>query len=197
MFEWEEADRYSFEDSERFEEDSLCSWLSEPESLCNNWRGWKRSGNNVYYIKKTPQDGRLGTLAELCARTVAAHIPFEVVEQMMPVVPEQIQLWIAFWSFPENEEDIRLYSCLANGNAEEFVRGEILYKHNSVQEILQIGFHLSATVVGQSGTQSKYKVAVTFDRGRITTCNCTCTSSASWCSHIVAVCLHRIHQVSL
>ena len=32
----------SFDDSDRFEEDSLCSWGSEPESLCNNWRGWKR-----------------------------------------------------------------------------------------------------------------------------------------------------------
>ena len=42
MLDWEENDRYSFEDSERFEEDSLCSWLSEHESLCNNWRGWKR-----------------------------------------------------------------------------------------------------------------------------------------------------------
>lgn len=42
MLEWEEGDRYSFEDSDRFEEDSLCSWSSEPESLCNNWRGWKR-----------------------------------------------------------------------------------------------------------------------------------------------------------
>ena len=42
MFEWEyEGDRFSFEDSDRFEEDSLCSWGSEPE-LCNNWRGWKR-----------------------------------------------------------------------------------------------------------------------------------------------------------
>ena len=57
----------------------------------------------------------------------------------MPTVPEQIQLWIAYWSFPDNEEDIRLYSCLANGNAEEFVRGEGLYKHNCVEEVLQIG----------------------------------------------------------
>ncbi|KAH0822049.1 hypothetical protein GEV33_000742 [Tenebrio molitor] len=42
MLEWEEGDRFSFEDSDRFEEDSLCSWSSEPESLCNNWRGWKK-----------------------------------------------------------------------------------------------------------------------------------------------------------
>lgn len=42
MRDWEEGGRFSFEDSDRFEEDSLCSWSSEPESLCNNWRGWKR-----------------------------------------------------------------------------------------------------------------------------------------------------------
>ena len=76
---------------------------------------------------------------ELCARKAAAHIPFEVVEQMMPVVPEQIQLWIALWSFPENEEDIRLYSCLATGNADEFTKGESLFKHNGVRDLLQIG----------------------------------------------------------
>lgn len=38
----EDIDRFSFEDSDRFEEDSLCSWSSDPESLYNNWRGWKK-----------------------------------------------------------------------------------------------------------------------------------------------------------
>lgn len=42
LLDWEEGDRFSFEDSDRFEEDSLCSWSTEPESVCNNWRGWKR-----------------------------------------------------------------------------------------------------------------------------------------------------------
>lgn len=42
LLDWEEGDHFSFEDSERFEEDSLCSWSSEPESLCNNWRGWRK-----------------------------------------------------------------------------------------------------------------------------------------------------------
>lgn len=42
-------DRFSFDDSIRFEEDSLCSWSSEAESLCNNWRGWKKptTGNGT------------------------------------------------------------------------------------------------------------------------------------------------------
>lgn len=48
-------DRLSWEDSERFEEDSLCSWLSEPESLIQNWRGWSsantatESGNGGHH----------------------------------------------------------------------------------------------------------------------------------------------------
>lgn len=210
MFDWDEGDRFSFEDSDRFEEDSLCSWISEPESLCNNWRGWKRPTGNPSHASalhgghcRSKAEGGLVLplvlpLVELAAREVAAHIPFEVVEHVYPPVPEQLQLRIAFWSFPENEEDIRLYSCLANGSPEEFQRGEHLFKAKATKDLLQIGFHLSATVhPPQSLPVSKgsYNVAVTFDRCRITSCNCTCSSVASWCSHVVAVCLHRIHQV--
>ena len=46
MLDWDDpqGDQFSFEDSDRFEEDSLCSWVSEAESVCNNnWRGWKKS----------------------------------------------------------------------------------------------------------------------------------------------------------
>ncbi|XP_046667427.1 zinc finger SWIM domain-containing protein 8 homolog isoform X2 [Homalodisca vitripennis] len=192
----EENDNLSFEDSDRFEEDSLCSWSSEPESVCNNWRGWKKPSLNSSSLfgtsKKTSDDTeRVAALCELAARCVASHIPFELVEHVYPPVPEQLQLRIAYWSFPDNEEDIRLYSCLANSSADEFQRGEHLYRNRAVKDPLQIGFHLSASV---SATITTYNVAVTFDRRRITSCNCTCNSTAYWCSHIVAVCLHRIHQ---
>lgn len=53
MLDWgdREGDRFSFEDSDRFEEDSLCSWSSEPESVYNNWRGWKKPspGSTTYF----------------------------------------------------------------------------------------------------------------------------------------------------
>lgn len=79
------------------------------------------------------------SLTELAAKCVASHIPFELVEHVYPPVPEQLQLRIAFWSFPDNEEDIRLYSCLANGSADEFTRGEGLYRNRMVKDPLQIG----------------------------------------------------------
>lgn len=53
MFDWDgEGDRFSFEDSDRFEEDSLCSWISEPESLCNNWRGWRKQTGPISHSNK-------------------------------------------------------------------------------------------------------------------------------------------------
>ena len=87
-------------------------------------------------------------LKELAAREVAASIPFELVEIWgPPPVPEHLQLRIAFWSFPEHEEDIRLYSCLANGSADEFNKGDHIFKTKAVRDPLQIGFHLSATIL--------------------------------------------------
>ena len=51
--------------------------------------------------------GHVKSLLELCSQSVALHIPFEQVEKMHLPVPEEVQLKIAFWSFPSNEEDIR------------------------------------------------------------------------------------------
>uniref|UniRef100_A0A8C7Q801 Zinc finger, SWIM-type containing 8 n=1 Tax=Oncorhynchus mykiss TaxID=8022 RepID=A0A8C7Q801_ONCMY len=204
--EWEDGERFSFEDSDRFEEDSLCSFISEAESLCQNWRGWRKqsAGPNSPTVKIKGGDWGASVnrdvipLVELSAKQVAFHIPFEVVEKVYPPVPEQLQLRIAYWSFPENEEDIRLYSCLANGSPDEFQRGEQLYRMRAVKDPLQIGFHLSATVVSPQAGQSKgaYNVAVMFDRCRITSCSCTCGAGAKWCAHVVALCLFRIHNAS-
>ena len=199
VFDWDtEGDRFSFDDSDRFDEDSLCSWISEPESLCQNWRGWKRqNGGQQPSTLIKGQDGKVTSLVELAAQAVACHIPFEVVEHFPQPIPDEVQLRIAFWSFPENEEDIRLYSCLANGSADEFQKGEHLYKTKSVKEALQIGFHLSATLTPPAVIANKgsFQVAVVFDRRRISSCTCTC-NGASWCSHVVALCLYRIHQAN-
>lgn len=210
MLEWDEGDGMSFDDSERFEEDSLCSWGSEPESVCNNWRGWKKISNvnsasgvanssngdlpsPCVTSNSSGNNGGLLSLYELAAKKIARNIPFEVVERYSLPIPEEALLRIAFLSFPEDEEGIRLYSCLANGSADEFFRGERLI--GSVRDLLQIGFHLSATVIlPQEAKKGSYNVAVTFDCSKITSCDCTCSSPSSWCSHVVAVCLFRINH---
>ena len=97
-FEWEEnnEEHLSFDDSDRFEEDSLCSWVSEPESLCGNWRGWKRNSQNGVQFGSDLGEGTVETLIEICARTVAEHFPFETVECKFPQIPEQLQQRLAF-----------------------------------------------------------------------------------------------------
>ena len=179
-------------------QDSLCSWISEPESVVNNWRGWRKQSSitsRTLSSKTQDREGAVLSLTELAAREVASSIPFESVERFYPPVPEPLQLRIAFYSFPEQEEDIRLYACLANGSADEFNRGEHMYKSQAVREPLQIGFHLSATV--SSGTLGKpaFSTSVTFDRKKIVSCECSCKPSAEWCCHLVALCLHRIHNM--
>ena len=74
---------------------------------------------------------------ELASREVAGSIPFELVENgyINPVggqvyIPPDCQIRIAFWSFPEQEEDIRLYSVLANGSADEFIKGNFTFHSN-------------------------------------------------------------------
>lgn len=129
---------FSFEDSDRFDEMSLCSWVSDGESLCGDWKGWKRTGSYDNFQSKNTL-GNVETLIEICSKLVAISFSIETVEESYPNLPEQIQLRIAFWSFPRNDDNIRLYSCLANGSSEEFSRGEQLYRSKAVVEPLQIG----------------------------------------------------------
>uniref|UniRef100_F6TS15 SWIM-type domain-containing protein n=1 Tax=Ciona intestinalis TaxID=7719 RepID=F6TS15_CIOIN len=188
---------FSFEDSDRFDDESICSWMSETESFCTNWRGWRRQNCSLVVSNgNLSNNGTVTSLMELCAQAVAIHIPFEQVEEVYKLVPENVQLRIAFWSFPDNEEDIRLYSCLANGSPDEFLRGEQLVRGKCVRNVLQIGFHLCANVVPPVNAVNKNpcSVAVMFDRRRITSCSCNCGSSAKWCAHVVALCLIRIQQ---
>jgi len=146
---------------------------------------------------KYNNEGKIISLTELAAQKVACHLPFGQVEHFDPPVPEPMQCRIAFWSFPQDEEDIRLYTCLANGNADEFIRAENLVKFNCVCDMLQVGFHLSANIKFIQDIVddlNEFRVAITFDRRRITSCSCSCSATTFWCQHAVAVCLQRIRR---
>ncbi|CAF4331863.1 unnamed protein product [Rotaria socialis] len=216
-------------DSDPQMSDSELSWQSvtDVDSLTatNHWRGWKqqiatsssiatRTAHNslpstnstslCFFPSITSNEDRIPTLVDLSAKTIARHIPFELVErynQPEQPVPENLQLKIAFWSFPDGIEDIRLYTCVANGSTDEFTKAEALQQAKAVQNMLQIGFHLSSQVYDinsitniNKATMQYYHVSIIFDRKKITSCHCTCNNPSSWCSHIVAVCLCRIAQ---
>ena len=92
-----------------------------------------------------------------------------------------------------------------------FYRGLRLYASNSVENVLQVGFHLSGTVTDKKSSSSsssptssspssgdsvrKCRVSITFDRCKITSVSCTCdTRDIFWCQHVVALALYRIRN---
>ena len=56
MLDWEDAEK-SFEDSDRFDEDSVCSWFSEQETS-NNWRDWRKPQAPFTNQLLTKKEGR-------------------------------------------------------------------------------------------------------------------------------------------
>ncbi|GMT24008.1 hypothetical protein PFISCL1PPCAC_15305, partial [Pristionchus fissidentatus] len=139
-------------------------------------------------------------------------------------IPDKIFLAITWWCFPESEDDIRLYSCLANGGVDEFNRGELVYTSGGVESVMQIGYHLSAKVSqspnisllspslgdfhdeisrregeGMKSGLKKDVHAPTYDVSigidRCRIVSCECSCTArAWCQHMVALCLFRLHQ---
>ncbi|XP_060536491.1 zinc finger SWIM domain-containing protein 4-like isoform X2 [Cylas formicarius] len=131
------------------------------------------------------------TLLDVTAKKVAETIPFAKIEERYDRIPEPVQRRIVFWSFPRNERDI----CLK------------LLETGCVDNVLQVGFHLSGIVTavrtsppttlpcGAPEPPHKYKVSVSFDRCKITSVTCTCeTRDIFWCQHVVALSLYRIRN---
>jgi hypothetical protein len=92
-------------------------------------------------IKKNPE-----TLLDLCARQVAATIPFQRIEERYNRIPEPVQERVVFWSFPRNEREICMYSSMSRIPASEdeyrtspFYRGIQLLEHGCVRNVLQVG----------------------------------------------------------
>ncbi|VDN51456.1 unnamed protein product [Dracunculus medinensis] len=250
-------DQLSFEDSERFEEDSLCSWQSDSDSICHHFRGWNATSHNPFSENNAEKTSctelssnivpdklifnqsifAVLSLSEYAARKTALTFSYDMIESTYNaiirsyssqeiaektsyseassnIVPDKLFMKILLWCFPENEQDIRLYSCLANGSVDEYNKGEYLFGAGAVRDIFQIGYHLSATVKTivtpcavprrmceaqnlhlhpARLSRSSQNVSIRIDRCRIVSCQCSCSSKSSWCQHIVAACLYRIN----
>ncbi|XP_075216583.1 zinc finger SWIM domain-containing protein 5-like [Lycorma delicatula] len=155
------------------------------------------------------------TLLDITAKVVAENIPFQRIEERYDRIPEPVQRRIIYWSFPRDERDICMYSSLSrvppvNAGGEHqnlsFYKGLKLLETGCVDNVLQVGFHLSGVVSTPRATSpttppynpepdTKYKVSVSFDRCKITSVTCSCgTKDIFWCQHVVALSLYRIRN---
>ncbi|XP_038026034.1 zinc finger SWIM domain-containing protein 6 isoform X2 [Anas acuta] len=79
-----------------------------------------------------------------------------------------------------------------------FRRGIALLDGGCVDNVLQVGFHLSGTVTEpamQSEPETVCNVAISFDRCKITSVTCSCgNKDIFYCAHVVALSLYRIRK---
>ncbi|XP_065262750.1 zinc finger SWIM domain-containing protein 6 isoform X2 [Emys orbicularis] len=164
------------------------------------------------------------SLLDIAARKVAEKWPFQRVEERFERIPEPVQRRIVYWSFPRSEREICMYSSFntgaedpaapggaaastapggaADAAADEtrlpFRRGIALLDGGCVDNVLQVGFHLSGTVTDpamQSEPETVCKVAISFDRCKITSVTCSCgNKDIFYCAHVVALSLYRIRK---
>ncbi|XP_043941836.1 zinc finger SWIM domain-containing protein 5 [Protopterus annectens] len=89
-------------------------------------------------------------------------------------------------------------SSSAAGDGLPFRRGIRLLESGCVENVLQVGFHLSGTVTEPatpSEPEMTYKVAISFDRCKITSVTCGCgNKDIFYCAHVVALSLYRIRK---
>ncbi|KAM9239514.1 zinc finger SWIM domain-containing protein 5 [Leptosomus discolor] len=84
------------------------------------------------------------------------------------------------------------------GEGLPFRRGIRLLETGAVDNVLQVGFHLSGTVTEPATAtepEMTYKVAISFDRCKITSVTCGCgNKDIFYCAHVVALSLYRIRK---
>ncbi|XP_035170154.1 zinc finger SWIM domain-containing protein 6-like [Oxyura jamaicensis] len=164
------------------------------------------------------------SLLDIAARKVAEKWPFQRVEEQFERIPEPVQRRIVYWSFPRSEREICMYSSFntgaedpttpggiavstapggaADAAADEshlpFRKGISLLDGGCVDNVLQVGFHLSGTVTEpamQSEPETVCNVAISFDRCKITSVTCSCgNKDIFYCAHVVALSLYRIRK---
>ncbi|XP_062269134.1 zinc finger SWIM domain-containing protein 6 [Platichthys flesus] len=151
------------------------------------------------------------TLLDIAARRVAEKWPFQRVEERFERIPEPVQRRIVYWSFPRSEREICMYSSFSTGGEEigssgesgddtrlPFRRGIGLLESGCVDNVLQVGFHLSGTVREPATTSEPElvcNVSVSFDRCKITAVTCSCgNKDIFYCAHVVALSLYRVRK---
>jgi hypothetical protein len=88
----------------------------------------------------------------MSALNAAKMLSFDSIEQIYhhlkpgARIPDDILKPILKRCFPSCPEDIRTYSFIANGSPVQFNDGMQLYENGAVQNILQIGYHISSVV---------------------------------------------------
>ena len=88
-------------------------------------------------IDSTPSYN-VSSLQDLCCHFIARRFPFAFVEHRSPPIPDELQLKIIQYSFPEDEKMIQKYAEFSRSNVDVCAAKRML-ENGNVKEMNQIG----------------------------------------------------------
>lgn len=184
-------DHYTFDDDYYYS-----SGEDYSDVISRRMRSKSDDVEDITEIEASTPSYQVSSLQDLCCRFISRRFPFAFIEHRSPPIPDQLQLKIIQFSFPEDEDMIRKYAEFSRSSV-DFSAARRLVENGTVKDVNQIGFRLSATVgdrrtYPRRGNSNKSYVTIQFDRGKITSAHCSCELSTNWCVHVVATCLERI-----
>lgn len=81
---------------------------------------------------------KVSSLQDLCCRFIARRFPFAFVEHRSPPIPDELQLKIIQFSFPEDEKMIQKYAEFSRSNV-DYCAAKRMLENGNVKDMNQIG----------------------------------------------------------
>ena len=105
----------------------------------------KRRLGNIEEINQKRMKSSILSLLDISAKIVASNYPYQIIEEKLKIVPGPVQERILFYSFPQNESSIALYSSnfihvnVNETHKQPYQVAVKLVESNSVSDVIQIG----------------------------------------------------------
>ncbi|KAL5022675.1 hypothetical protein ScPMuIL_001830 [Solemya velum] len=188
------SDIYISGESDYFHDDDMWGYRDPRHAKVDSWS----TSNIQILIQESRASAKkvVHSLQDLSASVVAKHCACEELENSP--LDELMLKKIAFWSFPQNPEEVKMFAKLCLKSGEEWSKGMNLVSDDNVINMRQVGFMMTATIksaASRSGgktTKDEAKVFVTFEKQRISSSSCSVCVDSVWCPHVIAAIVYRI-----
>ena len=122
-------------------DDVYCGYSSGEDLYMTALRDSSRHetiGGSTLSVEVAPQIYEVPSLQDLCCRFIALKFPFAFVEHRSPPIPDELQLKIIEFSFPDDEDMIRKYAEFSRSSV-DFYSAKTMLDSGKVKDLNQIG----------------------------------------------------------
>ena len=126
-------DHYTFDDDYYYS-----SGEDYSDVISRRMRSKSDDVEDITEIEVSTPSYQVSSLQDLCCRFISRRFPFAFIEHRSPPIPDQLQLKIILFSFPEDEDMIRKYAEFSRSSV-DFSAARRLVENGTVKDVNQIG----------------------------------------------------------